>query len=71
MVHTQNLNQFYKCQTLCPVLLLISHLIHNEEEEKLVNNLQKFLSFKFGDVQDLDNLKLLERATTLDFFFKV
>ena len=50
---------------------LIPYLIRNKEHEtSTIKKANDFISFKLGDVQFLEIMKLLNGATTLDSFFK-
>ena len=50
---------------------LITYLIIEKEiEPSVIKKANDFVSFKFGDVQLLDSMKFLDRATTLDTFQK-
>ena len=50
---------------------LIPDLINDKEAEPMViKKANDFISFKFGDIQFLDNLKFLGGATSLDSFLK-
>ena len=50
---------------------LIPYLINEKEiEPSVIKKANDFVSFKFGDVQLLDIMKFLGRATTLDSFLK-
>ena len=50
---------------------LIFYLIRDKElETSVITKANDFISFKFGDVQFLDIMKILAGATTLDSFLK-
>ena len=50
---------------------LIPYLINEKEiEPSVIKKVNDFVSFKFGDVQLLDIMKILGGATTLDSFLK-
>ena len=50
---------------------LITYLIRDKEQEtSIIKKANDFISFKFEDVQFLDNMKFLGGATTLDSFLK-
>ena len=50
---------------------LFPYLIRDKEQEtSVIKKANDFISFKFGDVQFLDIIKLLGGATTLDSFLK-